>query len=143
MIYLGIDPGKSGAIAAVWDDGEAHVSYIKGDQTEHDIWNWLQGFDLDNARAVLEMVASRPTDGVRQAFTFGASYGFVRGMLTAAKVPYIEVTPKKWQAKMQCLTGGDKKISKARCQQLFPKANIINANADALLLAEYGRRHWQ
>jgi hypothetical protein len=41
---------------------------------------------------------------------------------------------------MQCLTGGDKNISKRRAQELFPSLKITHAVADALLIAEYGRR---
>lgn len=41
---------------------------------------------------------------------------------------------------MGCLTKGDKNISKARAQQLFPTAKITHATADALLLAEWRRK---
>lgn len=141
MIYFGIDPGKSGAIAAVWDDGEAFPNHIKGDATEADVWDWVASFDLENARACLEVVASSPQQGVVSAFTFGRSYGFLRGVLSASKVPFIEVRPQRWQKAMECLTGGDKKVSKAKAQQLWPKLKITNVNADALLIAEYGRRY--
>lgn len=140
MIYIGIDPGKSGAIAAVWDDGEAFVGHVKGDATEADIADFLQGFDLDKAKAVIEAVSSSPQQGVVSAFTFGRSYGFLRGVLAASKVPYIEVRPQRWQKALGCLTRGDKNLSKAKAQQLWPKLKITHANADALLLAEYGRK---
>lgn len=142
MIYLGIDPGKSGAIAAVWDDGEAFASFAPGDGTEADLWDWLAGFDLENARAVIEKVSSSPQMGTVSAFTFGRSYGFLRGVLAASKVPYVEVSPQRWQKAMECMTKGDKNKSKAKAQQLWPKLKITHRNADALLLAEYGRRTW-
>jgi hypothetical protein len=41
---------------------------------------------------------------------------------------------------MRCLTKGDKNVSKARAQELFPALKITHATADALLIAEYGRR---
>jgi hypothetical protein len=45
---------------------------------------------------------------------------------------------------MQCLTKGDKNVSKAAAQRLWPKLKITHANADALLIAEYGRQFlWQ
>lgn len=142
MIYLGIDPGKSGSIAAVWDNGEAYSSFAPGDGTEADIWDWLAGLDLENARAVIEKVSSSPQMGVTSAFTFGRSYGFLRGVLAASKVPYVEVSPQRWQKAMECLTKGDKNVSKAKAQRLWPKLKITHRNADALLLAEYGRRTW-
>lgn len=141
MIYFGIDPGKSGAMAAVWGDGEAYITHIKGDSTEADLWAWIKGFDLDNARAVIEVVASSPQMGVVSAFTFGRSYGFLRGVLTAAEVPIVEVRPQRWQKAMSCLSKGDKNVTKAAAQRIWPKHKITHANADALLLAEYGRRY--
>ena len=141
-IYFGIDPGKSGSIAAVWSDGEPASSHCKLNGTEQDIADFLRGFDLDNARAVIERVSSSPQMGVVSAFTFGRSYGFLRGLLAGFQVPYIEVQPQKWQKGMQCMTKGDKNVSKSKAQQLWPKIKITHANADALLLAEYGRRFW-
>jgi hypothetical protein len=37
---------------------------------------------------------------------------------------------------MKCRTGGDKNISKARAQELFPRVKVTHKNADALLLAK-------
>jgi hypothetical protein len=41
---------------------------------------------------------------------------------------------------MKCRSGGDKKITKAAAQRLFPRMKVTHKNADALLIAEYGRR---
>ena len=54
--------------------------------------------------------------------------------------PFDRVLPQTWQGKMGCRTGGDKNISKAAAQRLFPKVTVTHAIADALLLAEYARR---
>lgn len=144
MIYLGIDPGKSGSISGIWSDGQPFVATIRGDGTEADIADALQSFDLDNARAIIERVSSSPQMGVKSSFTFGASYGFLRGILAACKVPYIEVSPQKWQKAMECMTKGDKNVSKSAAQRLWPHLKITHRNADSLLLAEYGRRYgWQ
>ena len=142
MIYLGIDPGKSGAIAGVWADGAPFASHAQGDWTEHDIAEWLLGFDLEQCRAVIEKVASSPQMGVTSSFTFGRSYGFLRGVLAAYRVPFLEVSPQKWQKAMECLTKGDKNVSKAAAQRLWPAMKFTHRNADAMLLAEYGRRNW-
>lgn len=143
MIYLGIDPGKSGAIAGIWDDGVPFVAHIKLKETEHDIAGFIRQFDLGSARAVIERVNSQPNNGHRQAFIFGQSYGFLRGLLSAYQVPFIEVSPQRWQKAMECMTGGNKNVSKQKAQQLWPTLKITHANADSLLIAEYGRRHWQ
>lgn len=139
MIYLGIDPGKSGSISAIWDDGQPASSYARGDWTEHEQAEWLQQFDLSQAIAIIEKVSSSPQMGVVSAFAFGRSYGFLRGLLAAMQVRTHEVSPQKWQAAMGCRTKGDKNISKAAAQQRWPRVKITHRNADSLLLAEYGR----
>ena len=140
MIYFGIDPGKSGAIAAIWEDGEPYASQQKLSVTESDIAEFLQMFDLDRAKAVIEKVSSSPQMGVVSAFSFGKSYGLLLGLLTAYQVPFVEVSPQRWQKAMSCMTKGDKSVTKRKAQQLWPKLKITHANADALLIAEYCRR---
>lgn len=140
MIFLGIDPGKSGAIAAIWDDGQVFKQQQKLDATEKDIASFLLMFDLTKAKAVIEKVSSSPQMGVVSSFTFGRSYGFLLGILTAYEVPFVEVTPQKWQRSMGCLTKSDKNVSKRKAQQLWPHLKITHATADALLIAEYGRK---
>jgi hypothetical protein len=58
----------------------------------------------------------------------------------AAGIPYDLVLPVKWQTAMSCRTKGDKNVSKARAQQLFPDVKVTHAIADALLIAEFCRR---
>jgi len=54
--------------------------------------------------------------------------------------PIIDVSPVKWQSALSCLTKGKKNVTKARAQQWFPKIKVTHGIADALLIAEYGRR---
>ena len=68
------------------------------------------------------------------------SYGFLRGLLRAFAIPFDRIEPRQWQDAMECRTGGDKNISKAKAQQLWPELKITHAIADALLLAECCRR---
>ena len=142
MIFFGIDPGKSGAMAATWSDGQPATSVCRFDWTPADQADWLRGFDLSQAVAVIEKVSSSPQMGVVSAFTFGRSQGFLLGLLTAFRIPYHEVTPQKWQKAMGCLTGGDKNITKHAAQKLWPHLRITHRDADARLIAEYGRRTW-
>jgi hypothetical protein len=141
MNFYGIDPGVGGGMAFVTADGEG-VSKLKlKDATERDIALWLSRFNIDQTCAVIEKVASSPQMGVVSAFTFGRSYGFLRGVLSALAIPYVEVRPQAWQKAMGCLTKGDKNVSKAKAQQLYPGEKVTHATADALLLATYARRH--
>jgi hypothetical protein len=141
-VFLGIDPGKSGAIAAVWEDGLMANSYARGSDTLQDQVEWLSQFDEEMERvAIIEKVHSSPQMGVVSSFTFGQSYGFLLGVLTVLKIPYHEVLPQRWQKAMGCMTGGDKKVSKHAAQKLWPHIKITHRDADARLIAEYGRLH--
>jgi Holliday junction resolvasome RuvABC endonuclease subunit len=146
--FIGIDPGVQGGIAVLYideDGNERHVTKLPlKDKTEADVSKWL--WDLCEGRnsefvAVIEFVHSSPQMGVKSAFTFGRSYGFLRGCLSSLGFPYVEVRPQAWQKAMGCLTKGDKNVSKAKAQQLYPGEKVTHATADALLLATYARRH--
>lgn len=156
MLYVGIDPGLSGGIAALADEkagsGAPYPFVVMArsmPQTERDVYDLLtsinsayhaSGIKDVSARAMLEFVRSSPQMGVASAFKFGMGYGGLRMALIAASIPFDEVTPAKWQRAMGCLTKGDKNVSKRRAQELFPTVKVTHAIADALLLAEYARR---
>lgn len=141
-LHLGIDPGASGGIAFIPDNNPAKAWAVKMPETLADLWYVLDGvgFDSNDYHACLEKVHSMPGQGVASSFKFGQGFGHLEMALTAAKIPYTYVTPQKWQKELGCLTGGDKNVSKARAQQLFPHLKITHALADALLIAEYCRR---
>ena len=145
MTIIGIDPGKNGGIA--WTtDGKPCVE--KMPETLQDLWDLVhdirQGYPSARAgepcKAYLEAVHSSPQMGVKSAFTFGNGFGHLEMALTAAQIPFERVRPQLWQKTMGCMTKGDKNISKRKAQELFPTMKITHATADALLIAEYGRR---
>jgi hypothetical protein len=141
-IFVGIDVGANGGFAFI----DQHGVVLKAERmpaTDQDILDILFWADrempLVPRRAVLEKVHATPQMGVTSAFSFGGCYRACRMALTAARVPFTEVSPMKWQRLMECLSGGDKNITKARAQQLFPSIKVTHAIADSLLLAEYCR----
>ncbi|MEK9735756.1 MAG: hypothetical protein VW239_00370 [Candidatus Nanopelagicales bacterium] len=147
MIFLGIDPGASGGIAwlsSFSEEARAH----KFPDTERDAYEVFLMALADAGRnnlstfAIIERVHSMPKQGVVSSFKFGQSYGFLRGCLIALEIPFEEATPQSWQKAIGCLSRGDKNVTKAKAQQLFPGRRITHATADALLLAEYARRTW-
>ena len=148
MIYLGIDPGKSGGMAWLRANMEFPPVTMKTDGvTEKDIQDAVARLSSEACRqycgvsAVIEKVSSSPQMGVKSSFTFGDNFGFWRGILTGAGIPYVLVSPQKWQKAMGCLSGGDKNKTKAAAQRLYPNEKITHSVADALLLATYCRRH--
>lgn len=165
MIHIGIDPGASGGIAWVNDQGTAYNA-AKMPETERELLDLFETilkaeqryieqhdevvFERPVARAVIERVWSSPQMGVASAFKFGANVGRLHMALVAARVPFDESTPQKWQKVMGCQVGksrasggpagGDKNITKRRAQALFPAMKVTHAIADALLIAEFCRR---
>lgn len=138
---IGIDPGASGGIAWI-TDGNPCVE--KMPDTLQDLWELIEnitGALPHKCKAYLEQVHSMPGQGVASSFKFGQGYGSLEMALTAAGIPFERVTPQKWQKSMGCLTKGDKNVSKRKAQELFPQLKITHATADALLIAEYGRRN--
>ena len=78
--------------------------------------------------------------GVVSAFTFGRGLGQLEGIITALGLPLERIAPQVWQKALGCLSKGDKNVTKRKAQELFPSLKITHATADALLIAEYGRR---
>lgn len=153
MKIIGIDPGVSGGIAWIDDD---RASAAKMPATPVDLVDLLRGlkvagFDVVYMEKVQRGGLNRSKEGdgdkerkmgAKSAFTFGHSVGVVVGVLAALGFRVELVTPQEWQRAMSCLTGGDKNVSKAAAQRIFPgfEGKITHANADALLIAEHGRR---
>jgi hypothetical protein len=144
MHFIGIDPGKTGAIAVLSEAG-AIVDVTKMPDTLQGILDFLEGYSTNSdgrfaARAALEFVRASPQMGVVSVSTFMRNYGHLEMALTAAKIPYYDVHPLRWQKVLDCRSGGDKNITKDRAIALWPGQKITHAIADALLLAEWVRR---
>lgn len=156
-MILGIDPGQSGGLAFIAPDGLATtglITAVKMPETERDIF--LLIYERHIRFAIIEKVGpargknedgSSRKQGVSSAFTFGQSYGFLRGLLVALEIPFQEVHPLTWQREFGLIVRGAKLTqtqrknrNKQKAENLFPDMKITHAIADALLLAEYGRR---
>lgn len=145
---IGVDPGKSGGLAFVQtlNDGSLEAVAIKMPDDEVSIgkilatWKAPEGA-LFRVLALVERVWATPQMGVTSAFSFGRNYGTIIGALCALQIPVAFVSPLVWQRKMGCLSGGDKKVTKAEAARRFPSISVTHATADALLIAEYGRLH--
>lgn len=150
-IFVGVDPGKSGTIGYCSSNGKHGV--LKMPEELDDIvtalapsyFHRLCGSLIGDVTYVLESVHSSPQMGATSAFTFGRNFGWLEAILRSMKKSslhvedLIMVTPQRWQAALNCRTGGDKHISLARAKELFPSLDSITLRtADALLLAYYG-----
>lgn len=159
-VYVGIDPGLSGAIAAIDGDGRlisaARTPVLKPSgkgKTVYDLPEMVRAVEEISesgrwiARVALEQVSAMPHDGVTSSFRFGTGWGLWRGILAALRVPTILVRPQAWQGETLAgkPRGKDSKTSAvAVAKSLFPSIPIrYKADwgmADAVLMAEWARR---
>lgn len=144
MIYIGIDPGKDGAMAVI---SEYKTSVALFDMTVYKNYLDEMVWYGEPLRCCLERVGAMPGQGVTSMFKFGENYGFIQGLLIAYSIPYELVTPQKWKKEFQIT--GDKNSSIAVCKRLFPDVSLRRTDrckkdhdgmAEALLLACYAQR---
>lgn len=148
-LYVGIDPGKSGAIAVVRDSKV--ITLLPYDATMYArVLNAVSMMATGNLRSVkvcVEKVGAMPGQGVVSMFNFGHNLGMIEGMLTALNLPYQLVPPQTW--KKEFSLNSDKTKSIGVCQKLFPGVDLKATSrsrkpsdglAEALLMAEYARR---
>ena len=150
-IYIGIDPGSKGGIAVITDTKIVSLSLYDSFQIAHILSQIYGEYKENGIMCTLEKVHSMPRDGVKQAFKFGENYGFVKGTLMALGIPFQEVPPQTWK-KEYSLLNTTKQDSIKRCKELFPNVNLLPTErckkesdglAEALLICEYGRRHFK
>lgn len=142
MAIIGIDPGTAGALAWLPLEPWRSPDVVPMPATEAEVARVLRTWRGRGpvALVVLERARSSPQMGVVSAFTFGWRYGSIRGVLAALQLPFDEVAPMVWQRDLGCLSRGDKRVIHRRAQEIFPEVAVPPALADALLLAEWGRR---
>jgi len=144
---IGIDPGASGG-AAVIHGTTGSVETIRLTETAADIVAFLDAIRASgDCFAHLERVNAFPGQGVSSSFKFGMSYGRCQGWLDALGIPYDLVTPQTWQKGLRIAKRGKvesktdfKRRLRGDAQRLFPDIGVGLATADAILIAEYGRR---
>lgn len=155
----GIDPGKMGAIVFI-SDAELPIVHtvplIKAAKGRplYDLGRLYRILDdmVDEVFVVLEQVGAMPAKlgGVSANYERGYAQGMYQAMLCALQVPFETVLPKTWQRVMHQGTPGTdlKQKSILAARRLFPGVSLVapgtrkdhDGIADALLLAEYGRR---
>lgn len=145
-VHVGIDPGKSGAVA-IYEQGKWRVfdcplvetktvtrkSKKTGKVTKNvkkeaspllmagifrEIGN---GYALDGPIVVhIEKVSAMPGQGVTSMFSFGRNYGQWEGVVAALNYVVNHVTPQRWKKTMLADMPKGKEVSRMRALQLFP-----------------------
>jgi crossover junction endodeoxyribonuclease RuvC len=146
-MILGIDPGLDGGLAII--DGSAielletiptqtKGGFIKRQVDAQKLSNILRVYP--DLVCYLEGVASRPGQGVASVFSFGDTYGAIRGVLGALNIPVYTVSPSKWK---KALDVSSKEDSLKASKDLFPSVQFKKKDhniAEALLIAYYGQK---
>lgn len=154
MIILGIDPGKTGAVATFGENGKLFrvndmpmiEVLISGKprpvQDASALADMIDGLAGETTHAFVEHVQAMPRDGGVGAFSFGQGFGQIIGILAAYRIPYTLVRPAAWKKKMGLTT--DKGLSRITATRLFPEhAHLFrfvkhDGRAEAALIGLYG-----
>jgi crossover junction endodeoxyribonuclease RuvC len=165
-LYIGIDPGLDGAVAAlseggdvlgIWDAPTLEVNgngkTAKGNKKKKRLYLPAQMVQIlkdltakGKARVCLELVHSMPKQGVASQFSLGHGVGLWEGIIAGLELPIVQVPPTKWKKIMlHGLAGDDKNASIVQALRLYPCAAEFltlkkhDGRAEALLMAGYLR----
>lgn len=157
-LFVGIDPGKSGAIVSIGSECGRVCTFpmpvVSGDSREE--------YDTQKIRSILfepdcmvfierQQPLPPKMGGSLASYWRGASQYLFEGLCVGLQIPYEIVRPVDWQKEF--FQGLSKDLGKQRsvivCKRLFPGVDIRRTPrchkdddgiADAILIAEYGRR---
>lgn len=168
MLIAGIDPGKTGCLAVIEASGRCaglfDTSVIevrsarrtsKGTRSEYDaasmagVLRWVRNLrGPEHVLVAIEQVGAMPGEGAVGAFKFGTGFGIWIGVAAALGLRIERVTPQRWRKAMLAGLPAGKGASLLRARELFPDQHERLARsrkdagpADALLIAEFARRH--
>lgn len=157
MILIGIDPGKTGAIAVNIEGQltELHQMPLVG--KEYDIPGFLsllRTFDKSETHVVYEVLHAMPGSKGGSKANFGRGYALamIETAVTALRLPCTPVRPQAWQKVMfagqKVAKGQSKAAALIAARRLWPEQKFLigkrnkpdEGYVDAALIAEWGRR---
>lgn len=139
-VFIGVDPGQTGAIGWVNEDntdyGVIDMPLVGKEMDTASIRGYLGCFEV--IAAGIEYQQSFPKQGSQSAFVLGQGYGTILGMLAGLDYRHVIIRPNAWKQRMG-VSGSDKEKSRAMAKRLFPLAplNLVkhHGRAEALLIA--------
>ena len=153
MILIGVDPGINGAISIVENKKILEVydtpTMIDGKKNKRQI-NSAQVSNIFKERlnlnkeviVVVEQVNAMPGQGVTSMFNFGQSFGVIKGICAALKLPIHFVRPAKCKKHFK-LIKTNKDASRTKVSESYPEISSKlhrkkdSNRADAILIALY------
>ena len=155
MIIIGIDPGLSGAIAILEDNKVLGIFDMpvmaEGKKNKRQLnSSQLVNIITDNTdktkeiAVIVEQVNAMPGQVVTSMFNFGQTFGAIKGVCAALKLPIFFVRPSKWKKHFE-LINSSKDSSRTKVIEMYPSVSEklsrkkdVN-KADAILIARYFR----
>ena len=153
MIIFGIDPGVSGAICVLKEgkilevyemptmiDGKKNKRQVNGAEVTNIFLKELN--NKYEAKVVVEHVTAMPGQGVTSMFNFGQSFGVLKGICAALKLPIYFVRPVKWKKHFN-LIKTNKDASRTKVIEIFPYISSKisrkkdSNKADSILIGKY------
>jgi len=149
---IGVDPGKNGGITTLY--GNKIVAIDKMPPNPEALYEYFLFLGLPRAyrgklTIMIEDVHSMPTDGSKQAFTFGRGLGHLEGVIAAMGLlgSLKRVSPMKWmnhfKMKRNKAEGETKTQFKNRLKELAilkSHAKMTLAICDSYLIALYAKQ---
>ena len=154
MIIFGIDPGVNGGISILKNkkvlevhdmptmiDGKKNKKQVNGSALTNIIMNTID-FKNEEVAIVVEHVNAMPGQGVTSMFNFGQSFGVIKGICAALKLPIHFIRPTKWKKHFN-LINTNKDASRTKVIEVYPKISSQlsrkkdSNKADAILIARY------
>ena len=153
MKIIGIDPGLSGAIAVMHDkkvinlydmpvmaEGKKNKRQLNSSQLVNIIKENIN--EGEETIVVVEQVNAMPGQGVTSMFNFGQTFGAIKGVCAALKLPIFFVRPSKWKKHFE-LINSSKDASRTKVIEMYPtlssqlaKKRDVN-KSDAVLIAKF------
>lgn len=145
-VYVGVDPGKSGAMAIIMPDGTVCSEEYTGPLC---YCKTIRGIADRPHSIVVERLFARPgaMSSAKANFELGRCVGELETMFAMMSVGFQAVTPQAWQKEFG--VSGDKETHIQMARQLFPGVSLkrttkckvdFDGFADALLMALFGKR---
>jgi len=145
---IGIDPGAGGALAFITPDGRAVVHKTKTTLPLEAIQDALCGRDRSQVIAYIEELTGFQQGRVAmrgaQVAVMMRNLGVWEGILMGMGISHRLVKPQQWQAGISGVKGSEyadkKKALRLEAARRFPSMKPTADTADALLIADFGRR---
>ena len=152
--FFGIDPGQTGAIALIANDGEVGVYDYEDSEALLLIKHWWQSPLFGALEKITYIPGNSGGKGGQGTLNFGKNIGIWMGRLEALGIPYIEVPPLTWHkhffgVRKKGTVVDTKERSLALARKAFPTMALKlmrqkdHNRAEALLLALYAKQTYE